>query len=124
MDLPDAVAKLRLKGLRGKRIKTAHLENYGPGSYAAGDIGVFGAEWVIDSTLDEQGVVLAELPDHDEARISNPDQVEEGDQSENLIHVQIAGLRNNRGQVYCQLFQSAQGFPSNTDGNAAALHRP
>jgi len=120
MDLPDAVAKLRLKGLRGKRIKTAHLENYGRGSYAGGDIGVFGPEWVIDSALDEQGAVLAELPDQNQARISNPDQVEEGDQSENLIHVEITGLRNNRGQVYCQLFQSAEGFPSNTDGNAAS----
>ena len=120
MDLPDAVAQLRAKGLRGKRIKTAHLENYGPGSYAAGDIGVFGAEWVIDSTLDEQGAVLAELPDHDQARISNPDQVEEGDQSGNLIHVEITGLRNNRGQVYCELFQSAEDFPSNTRGNAAS----
>jgi uncharacterized protein (DUF2141 family) len=120
MDLPDAVAKLRVKGLRGKRIKTAHLENYGRGSYAGGDIGVFGPEWVIDSALDEQGAVLAELPDQNQARISNPDQVEEGDQSENLIHVEITGLRNNRGQVYCQLFQSAEGFPSNTDGNAAS----
>jgi uncharacterized protein (DUF2141 family) len=120
MDLPDAVAKLRAKGLRGKRIKTAHLENYGRGSYAAGDIGVFGPEWVIASALDEQGAVLAELPDENEARISNPDQVDEGDQSENRIHVKIAGLRNNRGQVYCQLFQSAAGFPSNIMGNAAS----
>jgi uncharacterized protein (DUF2141 family) len=120
VDLPDAVAKLRAKGLRGKQIKSAHLENYGRGSYAAGDLGVFGPEWVIDSALDEHGAVLAELPDRDEARISNPDQAEEGDQSGNLIHVEITGLRNNRGQVYCQLFQSAEGFPSNTDGNAAS----
>jgi hypothetical protein len=28
MDLPDAVVKLRAKGLRGKQIKTVHLENY------------------------------------------------------------------------------------------------
>jgi uncharacterized protein (DUF2141 family) len=119
MDLPDAVAKLRAKGLRGKRIKTAHLENYGRGSYA-GDIGLFGSEWVIDSALDERGAVLAELPDQDQARISNPDQVEEGDQSENLIHVEIAGLRNNRGNVYCWLFQSAEGFPSNSNENAAS----
>jgi uncharacterized protein (DUF2141 family) len=119
LDLPNAVAKLRSKGLHGKRIKTAHLENYGRGSYA-GDLGVFGPEWVIDSALGERGAVLAELPDHDEARMANPDQGEEGDQSENLIHVEIAGLRNNRGQVYCELFQSAQGFPSNTEGNAAS----
>jgi uncharacterized protein (DUF2141 family) len=120
MDLPAAVAKLRAKGLRGMRIKSAHLENYGRGSYAAGSIGVFGTEWVIDSALDEQGVVLAELPDQNDARLSNSDQEEEGGQSDNLIHVEIAGLRNNRGQVYCQLFQSAQDFPSNTDGNAAS----
>jgi uncharacterized protein (DUF2141 family) len=121
IDLPVAVAKLRSKGLRGKQIKSAHLENYGRGSYAAGSIGVFGPEWVIDSALDEQGAVLAELPDQNEARLSNSDQEQEGDQSEgNLIHVEIAGLRNNRGQVYCQLFQSAAGFPSNTDGNAAS----
>ena len=120
MDLPAAVAKLRAKGLRGMRIKSAHLENYGRGSYAAGDIGVFGTEWVIKSALDEEGVVLAELPDQNDARLSNSDQVEEGGQADNLIHVEIAGLRNNRGQVYCQLFQSAQNFPSNTDGNAAS----
>jgi len=72
MDLPDAVAKLRSKGLRGKQIKTVHLENYSPGSYA-GDIEVSGSEWVIDSALDERGAVLAELPDRDVARISRPD---------------------------------------------------
>jgi len=119
MDLPDAVAKLRAKGLRGKQIKAVHLENYGRGSYA-GDVGVFGSEWVIDSALDERGAVLAELPDQDQARISNPDEVDDGDQSENLIHVEIAGLRNNRGQVYCELFQSAAGFPANIEGNAAS----
>lgn len=118
VDLPDAVAKLRSKGLRGKQIKTVHLENYGRGSYA-GDVGLFGSEWVIDSALDERGAVLAELPDQNEARIST-DQMEEGEDTGNLIHVKIAGLRNNRGQVYCYLFQSAAGFPSNTAGNAAS----
>ena len=72
VDLPAAVAKLRAKGMRGKQIKSAHLENYGRGSYAAGDIGVFGPEWVIKSALDEQGAVLAELPDQNDARLSNP----------------------------------------------------
>jgi uncharacterized protein (DUF2141 family) len=120
IDLPDAVAKLRLKGLRAKRIKSAHLENYGRGSNAGGGIGVFGPEWVIDSALDEQGAVLAELPDQNQATLSNPNQEAEGDQSESLIHVEITGLRNKRGQVYCQLFESAKEFPSNTDGNAAS----
>jgi uncharacterized protein (DUF2141 family) len=120
VDLPEAVAKLRLKGLRAKRIKSAHLENYGRGSNAGGGIGVFGPEWVIDSEFDEQGAVLAELPDQNVATLSNPNQEAEGGQSESLIHVDITGLRNNRGQVYCQLFESAQDFPSNTDGNAAS----
>ncbi len=118
IDLPDAVAKLRLKGLRGKQIKTVHLENYGRGSYA-GSLGLFGPEWVIDSALDERGAVLAELPDQNDARLSN-DNPDESDQSGSNIHVDIAGLRNDRGQVYCQLFQSAQGFPSNTGGTAAS----
>jgi uncharacterized protein (DUF2141 family) len=120
VDLPAAVAKLRAKGMRGVKIKSAHLENYGRGSYAAGDIGVFGTEWVIASALDEQGAVLAELPDQNDARLSNSDNEGEGGQPANMIQVEIAGLRNNRGQVYCQLFQSAQNFPSNTDGNASS----
>ncbi|MGA6970764.1 MAG: DUF2141 domain-containing protein [Candidatus Binatus sp.] len=120
MDLPIAVAKLRAKGMRGVHIKSAHLENYGRGSYAAGSIGVFGTEWVIASALDEQGAVLAELPDQNDARLSNSDNEGEGGQPANMIQVEIAGLRNNRGQVYCQLFQSAQNFPSNTDGNASS----
>jgi uncharacterized protein (DUF2141 family) len=120
MDLPTAVAKLRAKGMRGVKIKSAHLENYGRGSYAAGSIGVFGTEWVIASALDEQGAVLAELPDQNDARLSNSDNEGEGGQAGNIIQVEIAGLRNNRGQVYCQLFQSAQNFPSNTDGNASS----
>jgi len=120
MDLPTAVAKLRAKGMRGVKVKSAHLENYGRGSYAAGSIGVFGTEWVIASALDEQGAVLAELPDQNDARLSNSDNEGEGGQAGNIIQVEIAGLRNNRGQVYCQLFQSAQNFPSNTDGNASS----
>jgi len=119
MDLPDAVAKLRAKGLRGKQIKTVHLENYGRGSYA-GDVAMYGPEWVIDSALDERGAVLAELPDQNDARLSNSNATgEEEDQPGNLIHVEIAGLRNNRGQVYCELYQSAAGFPANNPSNAA-----
>ncbi len=120
MDLPDAVAKLRTKGMRGKQIKTVHIENYGRGSYA-GSFGVFGPEWVIDSALDEHGAVLAELPDRGgDVRISTPESeagADENQQGSN-IHVDIGGLRNNRGQVYCWLFTSAQDFPSNGRGNA------
>jgi uncharacterized protein (DUF2141 family) len=121
MDLPIAVAKLQAKGLRGKRVKTAHIENYGPGSYA-GSLGVFGPEWVIDSNLDERGAVLAELPDKGgDVRLSGQETNAGGDeQSGSNIHVEIAGLRNNRGQVYCWLFTSGDGFPLNDQGNAAS----
>jgi hypothetical protein len=73
MDLPDAVAKLRAKGLRGKQIKAVHLENYSNGS-VAGSMEVSGPEWVIDSALDERGVVRAELPDQNEATITRGDE--------------------------------------------------
>ena len=49
VDLPAAVAKLRAKGMRGVHVKSAHLENYGRGSYVGGGIGVFGPEWDIKS---------------------------------------------------------------------------
>ena len=80
MDLPDAVAKLRSKGLRGKLIKTVHLENYGNGSFA-GSMEVSGPEWVIDSALDERGAVLAELPDQNVAKLTGPDDDAGGDDS-------------------------------------------
>ena len=34
---------------------------------------------------------------------------------ENLIHVAIDGLRNDKGQVVCSLFSSASDFPKHTD---------
>ena len=37
----------------------------------------------------------------------------------NLIHVEIAGLRNDRGQVLCALFSSASGFPKESNKAAA-----
>jgi len=33
----------------------------------------------------------------------------------NLIHVEIAGLRNENGQVLCALYSSPEGFPKNSD---------
>ncbi len=80
MDLPDAVTKLRAKGLRGKLIKTVHLENYSNGSFA-GSMEVSGPEWVIDSALDERGAVLAELPDENVAKLTGPDDDAGGDDS-------------------------------------------
>jgi uncharacterized protein (DUF2141 family) len=36
---------------------------------------------------------------------------------QNVIHVDVAGLRNDKGQVMCALYSSAEGFPK--DGNKA-----
>jgi len=122
MDLPVAVGKLRTKGLRGKQIKSAHIENYGRGSYA-GSLGLFGPEWVIDSALDERGAVLAQLPDRGgDVRLAGSEENATGEQEQvgNNIHVDIKGLRNNRGQVYCWLFTSGEDFPANGSGNAAS----
>jgi uncharacterized protein (DUF2141 family) len=38
----------------------------------------------------------------------------------NLVHVEIDGLRNDKGQVLCALFSSAEGFPKNSA--KAAVH--
>ena len=38
---------------------------------------------------------------------------------ENLIHVEITGLRKDKGQVLCALFSSPVGFPKNSDRAAA-----
>jgi uncharacterized protein (DUF2141 family) len=39
---------------------------------------------------------------------------------ENLIHVEIGGLRNDKGQVLCAIYSSADGFPKN--GDKAVAH--
>lgn len=43
---------------------------------------------------------------------------------QNLIHVEIGGLRNDKGQVLCALYSSADGFPKKGDkplGHAKSL---
>jgi uncharacterized protein (DUF2141 family) len=42
----------------------------------------------------------------------------------NLIHVEIAGLRNDKGQVVCDLHSSADGFPKNGDKALAHAKSP
>lgn len=39
---------------------------------------------------------------------------------ENLIQVEIDGLRNDKGQVFCAIYSSADGFPKN--GDKAVAH--
>ena len=41
----------------------------------------------------------------------------------NRIRVEIEGLRNDKGQVVCALFSSAEGFPRNEDKAVAHLKR-
>ena len=35
--------------------------------------------------------------------------------AENVIHVDVSGLRNDKGQVLCALFSSAEAFPKKAD---------
>src|SRR6266852_2483022 len=41
--------------------------------------------------------------------------------AENVIHVEISGLRNDKGQVLCALFSSADAFPKKADKAVARL---
>jgi hypothetical protein len=95
LDLPEAVAKLRSNGLRGKLIKTVHLENYSSGSYA-GSMEVSGPEWVIDSALDERGVVLARLPDQNIAKVTGPDDDADDAASQSNKGPDTSGYLNGR----------------------------
>jgi uncharacterized protein (DUF2141 family) len=41
-----------------------------------------------------------------------------------LIHVEIGGMRNDKGQVVCALFSSADGFPKKGDKAVAQTRSP
>jgi hypothetical protein len=58
LDLPEAFTALQARGMRGKQIKRAELENWSRGTtYGSAALG--GVEWMIDSNLDERGTVPA-----------------------------------------------------------------
>ena len=40
---------------------------------------------------------------------------------ENVVHVEISGLRNDKGQILCALFSSADAFPKKVDKAVARL---
>ena len=58
LDLPQAWATLQARGLRGKQLKEAQLENWQNGT-SYGSARLAGVEWMLDSALDERGVVSA-----------------------------------------------------------------
>jgi uncharacterized protein (DUF2141 family) len=41
--------------------------------------------------------------------------------AQNIIHVEISGLRNDKGQMLCALFSSAEAFPTKADKAVARL---
>jgi uncharacterized protein (DUF2141 family) len=41
--------------------------------------------------------------------------------SDNVIHVEISGLRSDKGQMLCALFSSAEAFPTKADKAVARL---
>jgi uncharacterized protein (DUF2141 family) len=43
-------------------------------------------------------------------------------QQANLIHVEIGGLRNDKGQVFCALFSSFDGFPKKSEKAIARVN--
>ena len=58
LDLPQAWSALQARGLKGKELKEAQLENWQNGtSYGSANLG--GVEWMLDSALGERGVVPA-----------------------------------------------------------------
>jgi uncharacterized protein (DUF2141 family) len=40
----------------------------------------------------------------------------------NLIHVEIGGLRNDKGQVFCALYSSSEGFPKKSEKAIARVN--
>ena len=58
LDLPQAWAALQARGLRGKQLKEAQLEDWQNGT-SYGSARLAGLEWVLDSALDERGWVPA-----------------------------------------------------------------
>jgi uncharacterized protein (DUF2141 family) len=39
----------------------------------------------------------------------------------NIVHVEIGGLRNDKGQVFCALYSSPDGFPKNSEKAVARI---
>ena len=60
LDLPEAVANLHARGMRGKQIKNAQLENWANGT-SYGAVNLNGLQWMIDSALDERATVPATI---------------------------------------------------------------
>lgn len=58
LDLPEAVAQLHARGMRGKQIANAQLENWASGT-SYGSVNLNGLQWMIDSALDERATVPA-----------------------------------------------------------------
>lgn len=69
---------------------------------------------------DTLGIVTGETPSAKTLALASAGLAQTQQSPENLIHVEIGGLRNDKGQVLCAIYSSADGFPKK--GDKAVAH--
>jgi uncharacterized protein (DUF2141 family) len=69
---------------------------------------------------DTLAIIPRETPFQEMLALSRGRLVQAQQPPENLIHVEIGGLRNDKGQVLCAIYSSADGFPK--EGGKAVAH--
>jgi uncharacterized protein (DUF2141 family) len=60
-------------------------------------------------------IIIGETPSETTSGLKGRGRGQTQQPSENLIHIEIGGLRNDKGQVLCAIYSSADGFPKNGD---------
>lgn len=69
---------------------------------------------------DTLAIVTGETPSAKTLALGSAGLAQMRQSQENLIHVEIGGLRNDKGQVLCAIYSSADGFPKK--GDKAVAH--
>jgi uncharacterized protein (DUF2141 family) len=73
---------------------------------------------------DTLAIMTGESPSETMLGLRRGGRVQTQQPPENLIHVEIGGLRNDKGQVLCAIYSSADGFPKNGDKALAHANSP